>query len=373
MKIEINRKDLLTGIQRVQGVVEKRNTMPILAHILMETNDGEITLFATDLEIGIQGSYPAKTIKPGKMTFSARKLYEIIREFPEGPVTLTTQDNHWVVIESGKSYFKIVGLPPEEFPTSPPPDSQQKMLVDPSLFAGLIRRTLFASGENDTRYILNGLLLQLEKMKGKEQGIRFVATDGHRLALAEGSITGSKDSEERDVIIPKKAILEIRKALEEDEDGEAPELLIGKSQLVFRRGTFVLTSRLMEGNYPNYKQVIPKGNVKKVTIVKSDLEGGLRRVSILAREKTNAIKFSLQEGSVTLSSNNPEMGEASEEVTTSYKGEGLTTGFNARYFLDVLSVVEKDEVTLEFKDALSPCLIKEESNNFLAVIMPMRV
>ncbi len=373
MKIEINRKELLTGIQRVQGVVEKRNTMPILAHILMETNDDGITLFATDLEIGIQGSYPAKILKPGKMTFSARKLHEIIREFPEGTVTLTTQENHWVVIESGKSYFKIVGLPPDEFPTSPPPDGQHKILIDSPLFAGLIRRTLFASGENDTRYILNGLLLQLEKIKGKEQGIRFVATDGHRLALTEGSIKVKDETEERDVIIPKKAILEIKKALEEDEDGEVPELLIGKNQLVFQRGSFVLTSRLMEGSYPNYKQVIPKGNVKKVTVVKRELEGGLRRVSILAREKTNAIKFSLQEGGITLSSNNPEMGEASEEVMTSFKGEGLTTGFNARYFLDVLSVLEKEEVTLEFKDALSPCLIKEESNNFLAVIMPMRV
>ncbi|HIE65933.1 MAG: DNA polymerase III subunit beta [Nitrospira sp.] len=373
MKIEINRKDLLTGIQRVQGVVEKRNTMPILAHILMETSDDGIRLFATDLEIGIRGSYPAKILKPGKMTFSARKLYEIIREFPEGTVTITTQENHWVVIESGKSYFKIVGLPPDEFPSSPPPDSQRKILIDSSLFLALIRRTLFASGENDTRYILNGILLQLEKIKGNEQGIRFVATDGHRLALAEGLIKAGEDAEEREVIIPKKAILEIKKALEEDEGGEAPELLIGKSQLVFRRGSFVLTSRLMEGTYPNYKQVIPKGNVKKVTVIKKDLEGGLRRVSILAREKTNAIKFSLQEGGITLSSNNPEMGEASEEVVTSFKGEGLTTGFNARYFLDVLSVVKKEEVTLEFKDALSPCLIKEESNNFLAVIMPMRV
>ncbi|MFQ5949688.1 MAG: DNA polymerase III subunit beta, partial [Nitrospiria bacterium] len=362
MKIKINRRDLLTGVQRVQGVVEKRNTMPILAHILMETNDGKITLFATDLEIGIQGSYPAQIIEPGRMTFSARKLYEIIREFPEGPVELTTQENHWVVIKSGKSYFRIVGLPPEEFPLSSPPDSQKKVFIDPNLFGDLIRRTLFASGENDTRYILNGILLQIENGHRPEKGIRFVATDGHRLALAEGSIKMEERTEEREVIVPKKAILEIKKALEEEEGEAPPELLIGKSQLIFRKGSFVLTSRLMEGNYPNYKQVIPKGNEKKVTVGKSDLEGGLRRVSILAREKTSAIKFCLQEGHVLLCSNNPEMGEASEEIATSFKGEGLEAGFNARYLLDVLGVLTGDEVTLEFKDSLSPRLIREEPN-----------
>lgn len=373
MKIKIERKNLLTGIQRVQGVVEKRNTMPILSHILMEAQEGKIALFATDLEIGIQGSYPAQIIEPGRMTFSAKKLYEIVREFPEGMVEMTTQANHWVVIESGKSHFRIVGLPPEEFPTPPALDADKKIQIDPALFAGLIRRTLFASGENDTRYILNGILIQLQSGAEKKKTIRFVATDGHRLAVAEGTLTGEATAKEEQVIVPKKAILEIKKALEEGGGEGLPELSIGKSQLVFRWGSFVLTSRLMEGNYPNYQQVIPTGNDKKVSTRKEDLEGGLRRVSILAREKTNAIKFQLEKGRIVLSSNNPEMGEASEEIATSFKDEGFATGFNARYLLDVLSALEKEEATLEFKDPLSPCLIKEEASGFLAVVMPMRV
>ena len=374
MKIKIERKELLTGIQRVQGVVEKRNTMPILSHILMEAQREKISLFATDLEIGIQGTYPAEIIEPGRLTFSARKLYEIVREFPEGKVEITGEAKNWVVIQSGKSHFRIVGLPPEEFPTPPTSDAESKLPIDAAVLSDLIRRTLYASGENDARYILNGILVQFQEESGKKKVIRFVATDGHRLSLAETPVTADTGHlPEQNIIVPKKAILEIKKALDEGEDGGAPELAIGKNQLVFRRGAFILTSRLMEGNYPNYRQVIPTGNDKRVSVNRAALEGGLRRVSLLAREKTNAVKFQLDNGRMLLSSNNPEMGEASEEVAASFAGEGFSTGFNARYLLDALSVLEGEEATLEFKDALSPCLIKEEGKGFLAVVMPMRV
>lgn len=374
MKIKIERKELLTGIQRVQGVVEKRNTMPILSHILMEAQREKIALFATDLEIGIQGAYPAEILEPGRLTFSARKLFEIIREFPEGKVEITSEANNWVTIQSGKSHFRIVGLPPEEFPTPPASDAESKLPIDAAALSDLIRRTLYASGENDARYILNGVLVQLQEAGGKKKLIRFVATDGHRLSLAEAPITIDAGSlPEQNIIVPKKAILEIKKALDEGGDDGAPELAIGKNQLVFRRGAFVLTSRLMEGNYPNYRQVIPTGNDKKVSVSRGGLEGGLRRVSLLAREKTNAVKFTLESGRILLNSNNPEMGEANEEVVASFAGEGFSTGFNARYLLDALSVLEGEEATLEFKDSLSPCLIKEEGKGFLAVVMPMRV
>ncbi|MCG3112043.1 MAG: DNA polymerase III subunit beta [Candidatus Manganitrophus sp. SA1] len=374
MKIKIERKELLTGIQRVQGVVEKRNTMPILSHILMEAQREKIALFATDLEIGIQGAYPAEILEPGRLTFSARKLFEIIREFPEGKVEITGEANNWVTIQSGKSHFRIVGLPPEEFPTPPASDAESKLPIDAAALSDLIRRTLYASGENDARYILNGVLVQLQEAGGKKKLIRFVATDGHRLSLAEAPITIDAGSlPEQNIIVPKKAILEIKKALDEGGDDGAPELAIGKNQLVFRRGAFVLTSRLMEGNYPNYRQVIPTGNDKKVSVSRGGLEGGLRRVSLLAREKTNAVKFTLESGRILLNSNNPEMGEANEEVAASFAGEGFSTGFNARYLLDALSVLEGEEATLEFKDSLSPCLIKEEGKGFLAVVMPMRV
>lgn len=373
MKVQISRKDLLSGIQRVQGVVERRNTMPILTHILMEAEGKKIAFFATDLEVGIQGTYPAEVLEPGRVTVSARKLHEIVREFPEGPVTLTAQPNHWVVIESGKSYFRIVGLPPEEFPVPPSAESKESIQINPTLLSGLVRRTLFATGENNPQYILNGVLIQLEKSGSEEGLIRFITTDGHRLALAEGKVSGCWHGRETGIILPKKAILEIKRALDEGNESGEPQLSVGENQLIYRWGTFVITSRLMEGEFPNYKQAIPKNNDKKVTMQKEELEGGLRRVSILAREKTSAIKFSLEEGQIVLSASNPEMGEAREEIETPFKGEGFSTGFNARYLLDALSALQGDEATLQFKDALSPCLIKEESEGFLTVIMPMRV
>ncbi len=373
MKVKINRKDLLSGIQRVQGVVERRNTMPILTHILMKAEGEQIALFATDLEVGIQGSYAAEVLEAGRVTVSARKLHEIVREFPEGPVLITAQPNHWVVLESGKSYFRIVGLPPEEFPVSPSTESEEKIQINPTLLSGLIRRTLFATGENNPQYILNGVLIQLDKKNGDEGLIRFIATDGHRLAVAEGKVSGDWNQREAGIILPKKAVLEIKRALDDGGESGEPQLFIGENQLIYRWGTLVITSRLMEGEFPNYKQAVPSNNTKKVSAQKDDFEGGLRRVSILAREKTSAIKFSLEEAKIVLSASNPEMGEASEEIETPYEGEGFSTGFNARYLLDALSALQHEEVTLEFKDALSPCLIREESEGFLTVIMPMRV
>lgn len=373
MKVKIDRKDLLSGIQRVQGVVERRNTMPILTHILMEAEGQNISLFATDLEVGIQGAYPAEVLEPGKITVSARKLHEIVREFPEGSVTITSQPNHWVVLESGKSYFRIVGLPPEEFPVSPSTESDEQIQINPNLLSGLIRKTLFAAGENNPQYIINGILIQLEKSGGEDGTIRFITTDGHRLAIAEGKVNGNWKEREAGFILPKKAILEIKRALDDGNETKDPQLLIGENQLTYRWGTLVITSRLMEGEFPNYKQAIPQGTEKKVSVQKEALEGGLRRVSILAREKTSAIKFSFEDGQITLSASNPEMGEANETIETPFEGEGFSTGFNARYLLDALSALQGEEVVLEFKDALSPCLIREESEGFLTVIMPMRV
>jgi len=373
VKVKMSRKDLLSGIQRVQGVVERRNTMPILTHILLEAEGQKLAFFATDLEVGIQGAYAAEVLEPGRATVSARKLHEIVREFPEGLVTITAQPNHWVVIESGKSYFRIVGLPPEEFPVSPSIQHEEQIRINPTLLSGLIQRTLFATGENNPQYILNGILIQLEKSATEEGTIRFITTDGHRLAVAEGKVSGTWKEREGGIILPKKAVLEIKRALDDGDEAGEPQLFIGENQLIYRWGTFVITSRLMEGEFPNYKQAVPEHNDKKVTTQKEELEGGLRRVSILAREKTSAIKFSLESGGIVLSASNPEMGEANETLETHFEGEGFSTGFNARYLLDALAALKGDEVTLEFKDALSPCLIREESEGFLTVIMPMRV
>jgi DNA polymerase-3 subunit beta len=374
MKLKISRGELLTGFQRVQGVVEKRNTMPILSNMLFEAKGDQVILFATDLEIGIRGTYKAEVSQPGAVTVSARKLYEIIRELPEGTVTITSNDEHRVEIQAGKSEFKVLGLPAQEFPAMPTVESEPLMPIDRKTLSDLIRKTVFAAGDNNARYILNGLLVSLY-VKDKKRFLRLVGTDGHRLAVIERPLEEGKGRglpQEQTAIIPKKAALEIKKLLEENEEG--PELGVSKNQVIFKRGGLLLLARLMEGSYPNYQQVIPKENEKRVAVNKAELEGALRRVSILSREKTSAIKLALEPDTLTLSSSNPDMGEAKEVIAAKFGQEGLTTGFNARYLLDALAAIDSEEAVLEFKDALSPCIIRQPDDpDYLCVVMPMRV
>jgi DNA polymerase-3 subunit beta len=375
MKLKIQRGELLTALQRVQGVVERRNTMPILGHILIEAQGDSMTLFATDLEIGIKSAYPAKVMKTGAVTIAGRKFYEIIRELPEGEVHLEELENHWVFIESGTSQFKVMGVPVQEYPVQPPMPHQSMQRIPRGTLLELIQKTLFAVGENDARYILNGVLFELRTVGNHKHILRLVGTDGHRLALAERefeSQTSRGPGDPVSVIIPKKTLVEIRRLLEEED--QDPEAGFAKNQVLFRQGNLLLFSRLMEGTYPNYQQVIPKDNEKHVLVGKRSLEGALKRVSLLSREKTNAIKFQVEAGKICLSSNNPEMGEAKEDLPIPYKGEGVSAGFNARYLLDVLGVMKGEDAQFEFKDSLSPCLVREpQDKDYLCVVMPMRV
>jgi DNA polymerase-3 subunit beta len=374
MKIRIARDELLMGLQRVQGVVEKRNTMPALSNILLETKQDGVELVATDLEIGIRGHYKAEVLEPGSVSVSARKLFEILREMPDSEIAITTQDNNWVQIHAGKIQFKIVGLPGTDFPALPTVEREGRVSISGSGLASLIRKTMFAVGDNDARYILNGLLITLVS-NDKKVMMRLVGTDGHRLAVAESELAQDAVSEmpkEIRAIIPRKAAQEMRRLLEE----EAGEPLLGftKNLVTFQRSGVFLTSRVMEGTYPNYQQVIPKDNTKKVTVDRAALEGALRRVAVLSRDKTNAVRITLDAEILTLYSSNPDLGEATEELPVQYRGESLTTGFNARYFLDALAAMDSEIVHLEMKSALSPCVLKPEGDpGFLCVVMPMKV
>lgn len=374
MKIKIARDELLTGLQRVQGVVEKRNTMPALSNILFETKQDGVELVATDLEIGIRGHYKAEVLEPGSVSVSARKVFEILREMPDSEITFATQDNNWVQIQAGKIQFKIVGLAASEFPALPTIEREGRVAISGSGLASLIRKTLFAVGDNDARYILNGLLITLISTD-KKVTMRLVGTDGHRLSVAESELAQDAVSEmpkEIKAIIPRKAAQEMRRLLEE----EAGEPLLGftKNLVTFQRSGVFLTSRVMEGTYPNYQQVIPKDNTKKAVVDRSALEGALRRVAVLSRDKTNAVRLTLDPGMLTLYTSNPDLGEATEELPVQYRGESLTTGFNARYLLDALAAMDSDTVNLEMKSALSPCVLKPEGDpGFLCVVMPMKV
>lgn len=371
MELTITRNALLKGLQRVQGIVERRNTMPILANVLMETTDRGVTLFATDLELGIRATYPATVKSRGSATVSARKLFEIVRELPESEVRLSSDEGHAVKVECERSRFKVAGLPPGDFPVFPGVGADPALTIGRQAFLDLVRRTAFAVGENDARYVLNGVLCAVERGT-----IKLVGTDGHRLAVDERPLSlakGGPQLADTSAIVPKKALLEMKKLVEDSEE-ETLVLHVSKTQLTFQQGDLVLLTRLMEGNYPNYHQVIPTGSDKRVTLDKAAFEGALRRVALLSKERTNAIRFQLEPSRVVVSTSNPDLGEAKEDLVVSYEGEALATGFNARYLLDVLGAVEAPEVIMEFKDALSPCLIREPSQEgFLCVVMPMRV
>lgn len=374
MKLRIAREELLTALQRVQGVVEKRNTMPILSNILLEAKPDGVDILATDLEIGMRGLYKASVQEPGSITLSARKLYEILKELGSGEIELVTSENNWATIRAGKSQFKVVGLSSSEYPALPAIEREGLTPLAGSGLLQLIRKTLFAVGDNDARYILNGLLVTLTTAE-KKTTLRLVGTDGHRLAVAEqevGATSGKDTPKEIKAIIPKKAAHEMRRLLEEG-DGE-PLIGFTKNLLIFRKSGLLLTSRLMEGNYPNYQQVIPKEQGKRVTTEKAELEGALRRVAVLSRDKTNAVKVTFSSGHMTLFSSNPDFGEATEELPARYGGETLTTGFNARYLLEVLGVIDGETVSLQMDTPLSPCLIREPGNaGFTCVVMPIKI
>jgi len=375
MKVRIGRDELLTGLQRVQGVVEKRNTMPILSNILLEAKQDGVEIVATDLEIGMRGLYKGTVLSTGGVTISARKLFEIVKELPPGDIELVSSDNNWTTIQAGKSQFKVVGLPSSEYPALPTIEREGLIPLSGDGLLELIRKTLFAAGDNDARYILNGLLVTLVG-SDKKTSLRLVGTDGHRLAVAEQEVgkAGSKGvPQEMKAIIPKKAAHEIRHLLEEGGDAE-PLIGFSKNLMIFRKSGLLLTSRLMEGNYPNYQQVIPKESGNKINVNRGELESALRRVSVLAKDKASAVKITFASGRMTLFSSSPDYGEATEELPAQYEGETLSTGFNARYLLDVFGVMDGETISLQMETPLSPCLIQEpESPGFKCVVMPIKI
>ncbi len=374
MKLRISRDELLTALQRVQGVVEKRNTMPILANILLEAKPEGLDISATDLEIGMRGLYKATVEEPGSVTFSARKLFEILKEIKEPEIDIAVSDNSLVTIQAGRSQFKVVGLPAQDFPALPAIEREGLIPLPGSGLLELIRKTIFAVGDNDTRYVLNGVLVTVTSSNGKPT-IRLVGTDGHRLAVAEQEIEAQDakmPSMDVKAIISKKAANEIRRLLEEG--GDEPLIGFTKNMLIFRKSGLVLTARLMEGGYPNYQQVIPKEGAQKTVVKRDELEGALRRVSLLAKDKAHAVKVTFSSDHMTLFSSNPEMGEAREEIPAEFKGEEFSAGFNARYLLDVLAVLDKETLSLQMEASLSPCLIKDGDNlTFKTVVMPVKV
>ncbi|OGW34072.1 MAG: DNA polymerase III subunit beta [Nitrospirae bacterium GWD2_57_9] len=371
MKLKIKKEEILKGLQRIQGVVEKKNTMPILSNMLLTADSNGVEIVATDLEIGLRGRYSAEVEKPGSITISAKKMYEIVRELPAEDIEIKVEDGNWAKIVSGQSHFKLVALPKDEYPALPEVAEEGMIAIEGETLREMIKKTLYSVGENDARYVLNGLFVHMTQGKNG-LNIRMVGTDGHRLSMID-RVIDAKHKEES-MIIPKKAMLELRRILEEDSSKSELRIGFSKNHALFKRDGLVMVSKLIDGNYPNYLQVVPAKSTKKVVVSKDLFSHAVKRVSILSKEKTNAVKMQLEKDSLVLSTNNPEVGEASEELAVDYKGEAITIGFNSRYLMDVLSAMDRANIALELNDALSPCLITEEGDeHYRCVVMPMRV
>lgn len=374
MEIRIVREDFLQGLQRIQSVVERKTTTPILANFLLEARgDGQaspLTYVATDLELTCKGTMVGEIIREGVITLPARQTFDIVREVPGGTmIELRVGEHHWVEVTAARSFFRIPALPGEDFPPFPPFEGAEHIALPAQTLRDMIVKTAFCTSQDETRFALRGALVVL-----KDGQISMVATDGHRLASIQREC---KDAEAvtKQVIVPRKALEEMRKNLD-DGDGEDDQVILSllDQHLLMRRGNLWLSTRLIEGQFPAYERVIPRDHPRQITLRRDAFLSSLRRVSLFSAEKSRAVRLRLAPGTLTVFCESPELGEARDEVEAEYEDESVTVGFNARYLMDVLNVVDDERVILEVKDAVSSSLMRPADDpDSLYVIMPLRL
>ena len=375
MDFEIHKREFLKGLSLMQSVAGRRTTLPILSHILLEGEKDSLCLTGTDLETGIREELMAKIHQGGKASVSAKKIFEIIKELPEETIHIKKKENQWITIQCGKSVFNLAGLDPEEFPSLPTYSDESFSQVSIHLIKEMLEKTVFAASNEESRYHLNGILISQSK-KGEREILRMVATDGHRLSLLDRESQMIRGIE-KGIIIPKKGVLEIKKIMGDRDGEEEMKVYFDQTHGFFKMGKSLMVIRLIDGEFPEYEQVIPKGNDKRVLMEKGKMYASLRRVSTMASERVEGIKFSVKKNFVELSSYHQDFGDAKEEVEVSYEGPSLEVGFNARYLMEALSVMDTEDVVMELKDEGSPGIIKPQSvtepSNQLCIIMPMRI
>ena len=366
MKATVERAALLKCLGHVQSVVERRNTIPILSNVLIEAEDGGLRLTATDLDIQVVDSIAAQVESGGAVTVSAHTLFDIVRKLPDGSQVALDAADEKMQIRAGRARFNLSTLPRDDFPMIAESDLPTTFALPGETLGEVIDKTRFAISTEETRYYLNGIFMHVQDGK-----LYAVATDGHRLARVTLDPPSGAEGMP-DVIIPRKCVAELRKLLDEA-DGDV-EVGLSDSKVRFRVGTAVLTSKLIDGTFPDYSRVIPTGNDRLLKIDPKTLAEGVDRVSAVAAEKTKAVKLTLDADKVILSVTSPETGTAKEEVPAVYSSESFDVGFNAKYLLDILAEVEGDEVDVHLADAAAPTLIREgDDATALYVLMPMRV
>jgi len=375
MDFEIEKRDFLKGLSLIQSITARKTTLPILTHVLMEVDSDSLFLVGTDLEIGIREALPAKVHEGGKASVSAKKLYEVVRELSEEKVHIQKKENHWITLRCGKSVFNIAGLDPEEFPALPTYQEESFSQVSVPLLLEMIEKTVFAATNEESRYHLNGVLFLQKKEEGREI-LKMVATDGHRLSLI-GREGQTIQGIEKGVIIPKKGVTEIKKILADKEPEERVGLYFDPTHGFLKIGKSLMVIRLIDGEFPDYEQVIPKQNDKRLTVDKEKFYACLRRVSTMASERVEGVKLSIKPESIECSSYNQDFGDARDELEATYGGPSVEIGFNSRYLMEALNVIDTEEVVLHLKDEGSPGLIRPSSPieppDQLCIIMPMRI
>ncbi len=372
MEISVSKSDLLKELTATQGVVERKTTIPILSNFLFEAAGDKLLITATDLDLSLRTSCPAKVKKEGSCTIPARKLFDYVKLLGDGDISIKLLENHWVQIRSGRSNTKMVGMARANFPALPQFPVESAIPLPAPVLRNLIARTIFSISNEESRYTLNGALLVL-----KPESIIMVATDGHRLAHIEHNNSKLPVSGEMKVLVPKKAMAELNTLLN-SADIQVAEFAKDESTLFFRIGGRLLTSRQLTGQFPNYEAVLPKDNNKSVTVHCDEFSSAIQRVAQFADERSNAIRMRVEKNELKVSSSNTETGESEDSIETSYEGDGVAIGFNSQYLLEFLKVVGSGDVRFEFKDSqsagqLRPDEAPDSEYKYRYIVMPMRI
>jgi DNA polymerase-3 subunit beta len=368
MKFIIEKGVFQQSLGKVQGIAERRSTIPILSNILITGEKEKINIVATDLEIGVMEITDAKNVDKGTFCVPARKLYDIVRELPEENVEIERADNFWITIKSGKTVFNLPGVDPKEFPAFPAIDGGSFFTVSASSLLEMIEKTVFAASSEESRFNLNGIYME-KVSKDKREFFRMVATDGHRLSLIDKA---QNITFEKGIIISRRGLTELRKVLG---DGEMEITISLKgNNCIFKTEKTIVVVRLLEGEYPDYQQVIPKANDKHIIINRKEFIGALRRAQVIASEKGEGVRFSIRKAAMEIKTGGPDVGNVQEEIKIEYQGDPLEVSFNARYLLDVLTSIEPEKIIMELKEELSSGIIRpQDGEDYLYVIMPMRL